>query len=115
MGWTMALAAGTTLALAAGCNSTGTPLPELVPEINGTYEGERMGILPGDVLEVRFTEQEGWNHETLVREDGTASFLHLGEVHVGGLSIPALDEKLTSAYAATIRQFELTVFVKAPG
>lgn len=103
------------LALAPGCSATGTSLVELAPVINATYEGERMGILPGDVLEVRFTEHEDWNHETVVRADGTASFLHLGDVPVGGVSLAELDEYLTEAYAATIRQFELTVFLKQTG
>ncbi|NOT30571.1 MAG: hypothetical protein HOP15_09015 [Planctomycetes bacterium] len=101
--------------LTLGCSATGTPLPELTAEINAANEAERMGILPGDLLEVRFTEQEAWNHETLVRPDGAASFLQLGEMRVGGLSIEALDERLTAAYAATIREFELTVFVKEAG
>jgi len=109
------LPAALVFALALGCNATGRPLPEVAAEINASNEADRMGILPGDVLEVRFTEQADWNHETLVRPDGTASFLHLGEMRVGGLSIEALDERLTAAYAATIRQFELTIFVKQSG
>jgi protein involved in polysaccharide export with SLBB domain len=114
MHWQEALVP-TLLVFAPGCNTTGTPLPELALEINASYEADRMGILPGDVLDVRFTERGDWNHQTLVRSDGMASFLHLGDVKVGGLSIEALDEELTAAYAATIRQYELTVFVKESG
>jgi len=114
MRWKEALVP-TLLVYALGCNATGVPLPELVPEINATNTADRMGILPGDLLEVRFTERADWNHETLVRPDGTASFLQLGDLRVGGISIEALDEKLTAAYAATIRQFELTVFLKQAG
>jgi protein involved in polysaccharide export with SLBB domain len=110
-----AAAALLALCLAPGCNATGRPLPEVAPWINSTYQADRMGILPGDLLEVRFTEQEAWNHETVVRPDGTASFLHLGDLLVGGVSVEELDQRLTEAYAATIRQFELTVFVKATG
>jgi len=115
MSRTRALAAGVALVIALGCNAKGTPLAEAVPEINRTLEADRMGILPGDLLEVRFTEQEDWNHETLVQPDGTASFQHLGQLEVGGSSIEELEETLTAAYAATIRQFELTVFVKQLG
>lgn len=115
MSWGGTLTTVVVLVLAAACNTTGTPLTELAPEINAAYEAERMGILPGDELEVRFTEREDWNHETLVRPDGTASFLQLGELRVGGLSVEALDERLTAAYAETIRQYELTVFVKKLG
>lgn len=104
-----------TLLLAFGCNATGRPLPDLVAEINATREADQMGILPGDLLQVRFTERADWDHETLVRADGSASFLHLGELRVGGLSIEALDETLTKAYAATIQQYELSVFVKGSG
>jgi protein involved in polysaccharide export with SLBB domain len=112
---TRALAAGAALVLALACNAVGKPLPAVVAEINATLEDDRMGLLPGDRLEVRFTEQADWNHETLVQPDGTASFLHLGPLRVGGLSVEALDERLTTAYATTIRQFELTVFIKATG
>jgi len=98
--------------LLTGCNATGTPLPGLVPEINSTYEAERMGILPGDTLEVRFTERTDWDHETVVQPDGSASFLHLGSLRVGGMSVDELKEKLSASYAATIRQHELAVFLK---
>lgn len=103
------------LVLALGCSATGTPLTSLTQEINSLYQGEEMGILPGDLLEVRFTERETWNHETLVAPDGSASFLQLGAIRVGGLSVEALEARLKAAYAETIRDFELTVFVKEAG
>jgi polysaccharide export outer membrane protein len=103
------------LVLALGCSATGEPLTRLAPQINGTYEADRMGLLPGDVLEVRFTEREEWNHETVVGDDGSASFLHLGSRRVGGLSLASLNDMLTEDYAETIRLFELTVFLTESG
>lgn len=112
--WRRTLLALPVLALAA-CNSVGKPLPELAPAINAAYEAERMGILPGDVLLVRFSERSDWDQEALVRPDGTASFLQLGELRVGGLSIVELEQRLTTAYAAVIQQYELTVSLKEIG
>lgn len=115
MSWRVALTAVATLALVVGCNATGTPLQEIAAEINAFHEANRMGILPGDVLAVRFTEREEWDHECVVQPDGTASFLQLGVMRVGGLSVESLTKRLSAAYAETIRQYELTVFVKKPG
>jgi len=101
--------------LAVACSATGSSLTETVPEVNATWAAERMGILPGDTLEIRFTERSDWNHDTVVQPDGKASFLQLGVLLVAGLSPEELDEKLTGAYAADIRQYELTVFVQKTG
>lgn len=113
--WKLATLALGCLFLSTGCNATGRPLTEAVPEVNATWAAERMGILPGDLLEIRFTERIDWNHETIVQPDGTASFVQLGVLAVGGLSTQQLDEKLTTAYAANIQQYELTVFVQQTG
>jgi polysaccharide export outer membrane protein len=90
-------------------------LPELVPLINSTGTVSGSVLLPGDQLEIQFTENEEWNHETRVRWDGKASFLHLTDLLVAGLTVEQLDEKLTRAYAETIRQYELTVFLREHG
>lgn len=94
----------------AGCNTTGRPLPEMVREVNSTLHiGDT--ILPGDKLEVRFVYESDWNHTTTVSEKGTAVFLGVDEMLVGGLTIPALDELLSRSYSSLLQKPDLTVRV----
>jgi protein involved in polysaccharide export with SLBB domain len=93
-----ALAAALLLA-SAGC-STGEPMPDLAPQINQTLRTDYDVIVPGDVLEVRFgdlvagskvwDDSKVWDHEVLVRPDGNAAFLGLGDRYAAGQSIEAL-------------------------
>jgi len=96
---------------ATGCNTTGRPLPEMVHEVNSTlHAGE--SILPGDELEVRFPYEPDWNHTTVVSKTGTAVFLKLDELLVGGLTLEALDELLTLGYNDILKKPELSVRVR---
>lgn len=99
--------------LAASCSSmpAGKPIAKIAPEINATLTAaSELVLAPGDVLDVRFTKLPDWNHTTQVRPDGKATFLALDDVHVAGLTLPQLDEKLTAAYDF-LQQPELTVIV----
>ena len=99
------------LGATAGCNITGRPLPELVHEINGTlHQGE--SILPGDELQVRFPYESDWNQSTIVSAEGSAAFLELDEIVVGGMTLETLDEKLTQGYARILETPDLTVRVR---
>jgi protein involved in polysaccharide export with SLBB domain len=108
------LAAGIlALGALAGCNTTGRPLPEMVKEVNASFRTAEM-ISPGDVLEVRFPYEPEWTHTSVVARDGTAVFLELDEVLVGGMTVAALDVVLTRGYSTILEKPDLSVRISVP-
>ncbi len=93
--------------VASGCAAfpPGTPLPDILPEINATLQPNEILLQPGDGIEVKFSDVAGTeattqslNQMTKIRPDGRANFAVLGELEVAGLSIGQLQEKLTVLY-----------------
>ncbi len=74
---------------------------KLVGEINATYEWTEALFAPGDELSVRFAEHVAYNHEVVVREDGTASFAGVGALPVAGTSPRELEARLVERYTPT--------------
>ncbi len=100
--WSVRVASLVLLALlGVGCASPSPALGKLVADINKTYEWSDELLAPGDELSVRFAEHTGYNHEVVVREDGTASFVGVGPLPVVGLSPQQLEAKLVERYTPT--------------
>lgn len=109
--WTIMLL----LALSACESAGGPPLDEIAPEINATLEPFAVVLAPGDKLEVRFPYSLTWNQEIEVAGDGSASFMAIGRLIVGGMTVGQLKEALDKAYAPVIEEHELDVVVKSRG
>jgi protein involved in polysaccharide export with SLBB domain len=95
--------AGVVVALAgAGCSiSPGDPMAAIAPKINQTLRADSGVLVPGDVLDIRFGDQAvplQWNHEVLVRPDGAAAFLGIGDRPVSGLTIESIRASLSAEY-----------------
>jgi protein involved in polysaccharide export with SLBB domain len=87
--------------LATGCASPGPALGSVIPQINATYSWAEEHLAPGDELEVHFAEHTTYDHTVVVRDTGTASFLGIGELHVGGSTPAQLEGQLVEKYSST--------------
>jgi len=118
----------------AACTSTprGKPIAALAPEINAARSSAVGPLIPGDILALRFPRSTEWTQErVLVREDGRASFLGLGDLAVVGRSVADVRRDLAIGYEAlgileaqqltvsltqaAVRTFSVLGEVKAPG
>jgi protein involved in polysaccharide export with SLBB domain len=97
-----------------GCSSRGTPLPDVAPEINSTYQAGIFVLAPGDLLTIAF-EEDRVPYETPVLPDGKASFHQLGDIHVAGLTVDQLDQVLTQQYGDFLEVPGLSVTVQELG
>lgn len=111
----------------ASCANTGPPIPEIATEINKTFESRGQAVLaPGDEIEVRFltppslAEQETVNDrrlqvdfDTLVREDGYATFRVLHDLQVGGLEQKDLEDMLAARYKRLFPDWVVSARVKS--
>lgn len=103
------------VALAASSSLACRSLPDEVYPGN-TAAGVRLddqafGIMPGDLLEIRFPAYPQWNAEMLVRPDGRCSVPLVGELLVEGCAIEKARAEIEGLLAARIRspRIELTV------
>ena len=97
--------------IASGCAAfpPGTPLPDILHEINATLQPNEILLQPGDGINVQALNSKELNQTTTIRPDGKASFLYLGEVEVAGLSVSQLHEMLTRLYDKEVVAGELLV------
>jgi protein involved in polysaccharide export with SLBB domain len=87
----------------AGCSiSPGDPMGDVAAKINETLRADSGLLVPGDVLDIRFgdlvADTKQWNHEVLVRADGAAAFLGIGDRPVSGLTIESVRASLRAEY-----------------
>lgn len=73
----------------------------------------RLGF--GDVLEVKFFNNERFNETVAVRPDGRITLEKMGDVPVTGMTPLQLDSVITATYAGFVRNPEVTVFVRQFG
>jgi len=69
----------------------------------------------GDVLEVKFFNNERFNETVTVRPDGRITMEKIGDVFVTGMTPSQLDSLITNTYAEIIREPDVTVFVRQFG
>ncbi len=70
-------------------------------------------IQAGDVLDIRLPTSPDLDDEVTVRPDGHLSTTVVGDAPAAGLTVPALEQALGDAYAATLRHPALSVIVKS--
>jgi polysaccharide biosynthesis/export protein len=73
----------------------------------------RLGF--GDVLEVKFFNNEKFNDSVTVRPDGRITMERIGDIYVAGMAPSELDSVLTISYSKFIRNPEITVIVRKFG
>ncbi|MBL8861155.1 MAG: polysaccharide biosynthesis/export family protein [Planctomycetes bacterium] len=101
------------LFLVCGCATPGRPLAEVTPEINATLDTAPLRLVPGDTLEARFPDKEEWRQTVRVRPDGRASFLSIGELQLGGLTLPEAEARVREAYSSMFPQLEVSLGTSA--
>ncbi len=81
------------------------------PPPNGSPPPEyRLGV--GDVVEVKFFNNERFNETVTVRPDGRITMEKVGDILVAGISPSRLDSLITASYARILQSPEVTVFVR---
>lgn len=73
----------------------------------------RLGF--GDVVEVKFFNNERFNETVAVRPDGRITLEKMGDIPVTGMTPLELDSLITTTYAVFVRNPEVTVFVRQFG
>ncbi|MFQ6103275.1 MAG: polysaccharide biosynthesis/export family protein [Candidatus Glassbacteria bacterium] len=94
----------------AGGDRTKGPQPA---PVNVTVPEYRLGF--GDVIEVKFFNNERFNETVKVRPDGRISMERMGEIFVTGLTPLELDSLITLKYSEFIQQPEVTVILREFG
>jgi protein involved in polysaccharide export with SLBB domain len=110
--------------IAGGCSIyPGEPMPEIAPKINQTLRADSGVLVPGDILDVRFgdlvPDNKQWDHEVLVRPDGAAAFLGIGDRPVSGLTLESVRASLSAEYQKLLGlrsadRFSVLLKVKVP-
>jgi len=109
--------AGLSLFLAlTACQSAGGPnLVEIAERVNATLEPNAVVLAVGDEIEVNFAYSPTWNQQVVIGQDGSASFLGIGQLIAAGMSPGKLKQTLTDAYSRVFDNPELVVVVKSLG
>jgi protein involved in polysaccharide export with SLBB domain len=79
----------------------------------GTVPEYQLGF--GDVVEVKFFNNERFNETVTVRPDGRITMEKVGDIFVTGMTPSRLDSLITATYADIIRDPDVTVIVRSFG
>lgn len=69
----------------------------------------------GDVIEVKFFNNEKFNETVTVRPDGRISLQKVGDILVAGMTPSELDMLITNAYSQIVKRPDVTVIVRQFG
>lgn len=69
---------------------------------------------PGDQIEMSVENVGDWNRTGIVRPDGMFTVPKIGDVNIGGLSVPEATAKLGTALAGRLRDPRITLTVQNP-
>ena len=86
----------------------GQPSPAIQTSV--TIPEYRLGF--GDVIEVKFFNNERFNEMITVRPDGRIAMERMGEIFVAGLTPLELDDLITAEYSRFIQNPDVTIFVR---
>jgi len=85
-----------------------TPAPSRAPLV--LIPEYRLGF--GDVIEVKFFDQDRFNETVAVRPDGRITLQRVGDVFVAGMTPTTLDSLITATYTQVLRAPDVSVFVR---
>lgn len=96
------------LPLLVSCS--GTPvLQGTLPEVP---DRQRVTLMPGDEVELKFHYWPELNETQVVRPDGMISLQLVDDIEAAGLTPQELDARLTALYESKIKEPEITVIVR---
>lgn len=81
--------------------------PQPPPVVDAEY---RLGF--GDIIEVKFFNNNQFNETLAIRPDGRISMQKIGEIFVAGMTPLELSQRITEVYAKIIKDPEVTVIVR---
>lgn len=81
--------------------------------VSSTLSEYRLGF--GDVVEIKFFNNERFNETVAVRPDGRITLEKMGDLPVTGMTPSHLDSLITAKYSNFVRDPEVTVFVRQFG
>jgi protein involved in polysaccharide export with SLBB domain len=94
-------------------NSESTARRQEYAEMSTALPEYRLGF--GDVIEVKFFNNERFNETVTVRPDGRITIQKIGDILVTGMAPSQLDSLITVNYAKFLRDPEVTIFVRQFG
>jgi len=105
------------LALAGCMRASASPgqitLPQEVYSSLARYQ--RVYVLgPGDQLEVAVDNVPEWNRSGLIRPDGMFTMPRLGDIALGGLSVPEAKARIAGLLSQRLRDPQITLSVQNP-
>lgn len=105
--WAVLILSAATLAGCAAQSGVRNPSP---PPNSSPPPEYRLGV--GDVVEVKFFNNERFNETVTVRPDGRITMEKVGDIPVAGMSPSRLDSLITVSYARILQSPDVTVFVR---
>lgn len=106
------LAAGV-LVLLAGCAPQAPNVAGPGVVAGGVPVATEHTLSPNDEIEIRFPFSPQFNDRATIGQDGATSLQVLGNVRLGGLTVPEATTRLKQRYAEQLRDTELSVTVRA--
>lgn len=97
--------------------AAGKTAAEVTEEVRTRFQtyvsqsGHGTMLKAGDELQIRFTYEPQLNQRIIVRPDGKASFLKIGELQVEGVSFSEFEKQLREAYGKFLRMPDMGVFL----
>jgi polysaccharide export outer membrane protein len=94
-------------------NKTDAPLNANAPPRPSIQErNPRYQLTPGDAFDLDFRFQPEFNQSLSVQPDGFVALRDIGDVQVGGLTVPQLSSLLEQKYAGILNRPVITVVLK---
>jgi protein involved in polysaccharide export with SLBB domain len=109
--WRLAVFALVAL-LVAGCGTRAPSLREGAVGAGSVPLAPEHTLSPNDQFEIRFPFSPEFNDRLTVGEDGTVAPKLIGNVIVGGLTLPEATARLKALYAKQLRDSELSLTVR---
>ena len=94
-------------------NKTDTPDTVNAPSRPTIQErNPRYQLAPGDIFDLDFRFQPEFNQSLSVQPDGFVALRDIGDVHVGGLTVPQVSSLLEQKYSGILNRPVITVVLK---
>lgn len=88
------------------------PGPDEAPELYLPYSPTDYKLEVGDHIQLQSYYDPQLDQQMIVRGDGRVSLLLIGEVHVQGLSVAEVEERVVAKYAKTLDSPEVSVMLR---
>ncbi len=96
----------------AGAAAVVTAHPSAAPADGFSERTPRYRLQPGDSFALQFEFSPEFNQSATVQPDGFVSLQSIGDVHVGGLTLPQVSAALKAAYSKVLHNPEIDIVLK---